>query len=79
MTQDIRIREGPRGTSMTPAVNIMPPDAELLPLKTNSYEFYIHRDNNEVTLYVSVIDYHPGILAVPLKKLKELIDYLQAS
>jgi hypothetical protein len=77
MFQEKKIREGPRGTSRIPAGNIIPPEARLLPFRTNSYEFYIHRNNGHVTLYINIIDYHPGILAVPLKKLAELINYLR--
>ena len=79
MNQESRIREGPHGTSTTSAVNIIPPDAQLLPFKTYSYEFYIHRNNGSITLYVNVTDYHPGILAIPLKKLAEFINYIIAT
>lgn len=71
------IREGARGNSRHPPDNIMPADAVKLEFSTESYEFYYHKVNGEVTLYVIVTDYHPGMLAVPVKKLKEVIRYLE--
>ena len=77
MWEEGKIREGAKGGARYSAQNIIPPDAEKLPLHTASYEFYTHRENGNVTIYVMVIDYHPGILAVPLAKIEELIHYLK--
>lgn len=71
------IREGARGNSRHPPENIIPADATKLEFSTESYDFYYHKKNGDVTLYVIVTDYHPGMLAVPVKKLKEVIGYLE--
>jgi hypothetical protein len=71
------IREGARGNSRHPPENIVPPDATKLGFSTESYDFYYHKKKGDVTLYVVVTDYHPGMLAVPVKKLKEVIKYLE--
>lgn len=77
MAQDRLIKEGAQGTSKTPAQNIVPQDAAKLPFETPSYEFYFHNKNGQKTLYIQSVTYHPGILAVPLEKLAELIAFLQ--
>lgn len=71
------IREGARGNSRHPPENIMPPDTTKLEFSTDSYEFYYHKKNGEVTIYVIVTDYHPGMLAVSVNKLKEVLEYLE--
>jgi hypothetical protein len=71
------IREGPRGSSRIPAANIIPAGAKKLPFSTNSYEFYYHKTGKKSALYVKIIDYHPGILEVPLSKLEEMLQYLK--
>lgn len=71
------IREGARGNSRHPPENIIPRGSTKLEFSTNSYEFYYHKANGEITIYVVVTDYHPGMLAVPAKKLKEVIKYLE--
>ncbi|UCC12779.1 MAG: hypothetical protein JSW02_04435 [candidate division WOR-3 bacterium] len=70
------IREGGRGNSRHPPENIVPFDATKLEFSTESYDFYYHKKSGDVTLYVVVTNYHPGMLAVPVKKLKEVIKYL---
>lgn len=74
-----KIYEGRRGTSRVSAENIIPPDAEKLAFETRSYEFYVHRIHDRVTIYLHTTDYHPGILSIPLEKLFEFIRYIKDS
>lgn len=71
------ITEGARGNSRHPPENIIPSGAKKLEFSTESYEFYYHNVNGEIIIYVIVTDYHPGMLAVPVKKLREVIEYLE--
>lgn len=70
------IKEGRSGTSRHPAQNIIPQDAEKLPLQTPSYEFYYHNEDGQKTLYIQAVSYHAGILSVPLEKLSDLVVFL---
>ena len=72
------IYEGGHGASRVSAENIIPPDAEKLAFQTRSYEFYIHRRNGRVTIYIQTTDYHPGILSIPIEKLIEFLHFIQA-
>ena len=72
------IYEGARGASRVAAENIIPRDAEKIAFETRSYEFYIHRSGDQVTIYIHTTDYHPGILAIPVEKLIEFLKYAQA-
>jgi hypothetical protein len=71
------IREGARGNSRHPPENIVPSEAIKLEFSTDSYDFYYCKSNGGVTIYVVVTNYHPGQLAVPVEKLKEVIKYLE--
>jgi hypothetical protein len=73
------IYEGARGASRISAENIIPPDAEKITFETRSYEFYVHRSGDQVTIYIHTTDYHPGILAIPVEKLIDFIDYIRPS
>ena len=70
------IKEGRPGTSRYPAQNIIPQDAEKLPLYTPSYEFYYYSKGGQKTLYIQSVSYHAGILSMPLEKLAELVTFL---
>ncbi len=74
---ETRIREGPKGSSHTTAADIIPPDAVRIPLTTCSYAFYLHKKEGKATLYVKTLSYHPGILAIPLEKMEEMIQFLK--
>ena len=74
---ETRIREGPKGSSRTSAEDIIPHDAVRIPLTTCSYAFYLHRKEGRATLYVKTLSYHPGILAIPLEKMEEMIRFLR--
>ena len=74
---ETKIREGPSGTATHPAMDIIPPDAKLLPFSPSGYAFYLHKQEGEATLYIKTLSYHPGILAIPLEKLEQLIEYLK--
>jgi hypothetical protein len=76
MSEEHKIKEGPPGTSSSPADNIIPPGAKRLPFSTRSYDFYFYRQNGTATIYIDITDYHPGILMVPLEKLISAIKYL---
>ena len=73
------IFEGGRGASRVSAENIIPPDAEKIAFETRSYEFYVHRIPDRITIYLHTTDYHPGILSIPLEKLLEFIRYIKGS
>lgn len=73
------IYEGGRGASRVAAENIIPPDAEKIPFQTRSFEFYVHRTSDRITIYVQTTDYHPGILSIPLEKLIKFIQYVETS
>lgn len=73
------IHEGRRGASRVSAENIIPSDAQKISFETRSYEFYVHRIRDRVTIYVQTTDYHPGILSIPLEKLVEFIRYIRVS
>jgi hypothetical protein len=74
---ETRIREGPKGSSHTSAADIIPYDAVRIPLSTCSYAFYLHKKEGKATLYIKTLSYHPGILAVPLEKMEEMIQFLK--
>ncbi|KPK73218.1 hypothetical protein AMJ87_02370 [candidate division WOR_3 bacterium SM23_60] len=74
---ETKIREGPSGTATHPAMDIIPSDAELLPFSTSGYAFYLHKHEGKVTFYIRTLSYHPGVLAIPLEKLEEMIKYLK--
>jgi hypothetical protein len=77
-TDETRIREGPKGGARRPAKDIIPHDAVRLPLTTSSYAFYFHQKEGKTTLYVKTQSYHPGILAIPLDKMEEMIQFLKS-
>ncbi len=72
-----KIREGPAGTPTRPAMDIIPPDAKRLPFSTGGYDFYFHEQEGKMTIYINTSSYHPGVLALPLEKLEEMIRYLK--
>lgn len=74
---ETRIREGPKGGSRTTAADIIPHDAVRIPLTTCSYAFYLHKKEGTATLFVKTLSYHPGILAIPLDKMEEMIQFLK--
>lgn len=74
---ETRIREGPKGGSRRSAEDIIPHDAVRIPLTTCSYAFYLHKKEGKATLYVKTMSYHPGILAIPLEKMEEMIRFLK--
>ena len=74
---ETRIREGPKGGSRTTAADIIPHDAVRIPLTMCSYAFYLHKSEGKATLYVKTLSYHPGILAIPLDKMEEMIQFLR--
>lgn len=74
---ETRIREGPKGGARRAAQDIIPHDAVRIPLTTCSYAFYLHKKNGKATLYVKTLSYHPGILAIPLEKMEEMIRFLK--
>ena len=73
----IELGEGPAGSSHQPAANIIPTGAKRLPFSTGSYAFYAHKKGRKTTLYIQAIDYHAGILTIPLAQLQALVKYLK--
>jgi len=77
MKENSKISEGSRGGPRFSAENTIPAGAKKLPFSTNSYEFYFYKKGKKAVIYIRILDYHPGILKVPLNKLEEMIKYLK--
>lgn len=71
------IEEQRQNRSTFPITAIIPRNAVKLSFNTESFDFYINEDADGKTLYLYVTSYHPGVLSIPISKLKEFIKYIE--